>query len=523
MHMEPIPNRYLTLALVATIIGLTILPLVGALGGTPGTLGCTITHTANGQVDYGFSIPNRHIGADNAIYIPVRTLDKVAPLDRFTSIYKYSANCGLLWTATSSICTDTVAADICDFNSVQLDHAGRVLATVFYTPGTTSITQTYIEVRSAATGVLITRSFDLAALSPAWNDIRGAVSVKNGTDDVNYIAIDASADRVARFNRQLTTTLYNVPITNPAHIYCCAAFGSENHVIVGSTPAGAQANWNKVNASTGAVEASGQSGIRNTAIDERTPVVSYINSSLAYGAISGGASAATELSYRSVTTAGWSISAETDFTPAQIDESGLRDTDSQMYDLDGSDNLLICGTYTVGAESRGFWGHFKTSNNTMHWNTTLDAGDSTIVNLCALDFSGNFWLGITVTVGTLQSVQIRHYNGGQFSAISERRSTIVLAEDITDDGTAIDKLIDFPSQQWGFDFGPIFAAIIIGVIVVGTARATRMILAVAIVAIVSIIVVIKIESFSVPEWVLFIIVLVIAAVAGNRLFPGEDD
>lgn len=116
----------------------------------------------------------------------------------------------------------------------------------------------------------------------------------------------------------------------------------------------------------------------------------------------------------------------------QINDGGLRSTCAANFDVDGAGNLLVCGWYEVGAETRGFVAHYKTSTNAMHWNVTLDLGSQTTGTDCKFDFLGGFYVSFNFDDGLGQGnkIQVRHYIGGDFTTPT-RRAFVALPAEVT--------------------------------------------------------------------------------------------
>lgn len=449
----------LLLASLAALLLFAALPApqVSALGGTPPTLQCTNTFAPSlgGTLTRSADASTRELDVD-ASSNAYLTYTEIAGGFAKAFLVKVNTGCTTQWAQSV-----TDAADSVTTSPLRVDLAGRLYH------GTIDSNDDLLNVRSGTTGATVTEGPDLDGLGITQGSLRGVDSRNVSSTSLAYFAV--ANQRFFRFSQDFLTTTFDVglPEPNPQTIYVDTA--SDFTFI--TTGTGANNRLLKMNSTTGGtVTTAVPPGTQELTSGERISLKGQSNKTRVYHWNSEGTSGSTTLAYDAIRISDWSfvVSAQA-FTPNQINDAGLRDTNVLDWDIDGADNMLICGNYAVGAEDRGFIAHMKTSNNTMFWNVTIDAGQATTVDQCRFDFNGGFYAALTTTDGAgVQRFSVRHYTGGGFTPPTVRGTVTIAGATPTptaitvDAGTGIKNFatnVGFREAPSQFLFGVILVAI----------------------------------------------------------------
>lgn len=403
---------------------------------------------------------------------------------------------------------------------MNVDLAGRVIYTKLTSTDNIPI------VRNPNTGAIVSVGPDLVDLSPSLSESRSIDSVVNGTGSINYLVV--GPNRIVRLNDTMGTSGgYNVgsPQANPQTIYTDT--NGFSYVMTGT---GAANELNKINTTTGAnVGGTTVPGTDELAGADRLVRKGQANTSLLYRVNPENSVPSTTITYDSwnVTSFGLITSAQA-ITPNQIYDGGFQDTNTESFDVDGSDNFLACGSYSAGGETRGWFARILTSNNTMAWNVTLDLGTFTTVSRCLVDYNGDAVItidsqssGAPSATSPNRRFEVRKYSGGGFVGPAPRPGvTIEDGDGGPSTGTnLLTNIVDFVGNAWGFDPSWLFGLAVVGMCVWPVKDSGPLVI--AIMGFIGMGISVALDLFA--EWVLFVVIFLIIAVAGHRMFNRGDD
>lgn len=503
----------------------SLVPTVEALGGTPPSFVCQYVQPRDSTYHYGFGVflnLDPESDSSNNVYA-VMIREREDGNGEPWQIARVTSSCAATF-AFPSQCSLTGGA--CRISDIHVDVSSRLVYTYTWIVG--GVAQaTHVEIRNKDTLALIATSPNMkTAVSPSWTDIRGVTSFHNGsTSDINYLAMDEDADRIARFNHNLTHIQYTAAssIGSGRLFECCLSFVSPTHVLVSGGPDG---TWAKFDVSSGTFSfTSNNGGLDLSQVDFLPPLIRYDTADSAVGAITSGSIGSTSVSYSVVNTVTGVVTGPTAFADNQIRVSGsLRDTDAMDYDIDGNDNLLVCGVLTT--DDFAFFAHFKPSNNTQFWNVTLvESGQIAIgegPTNCGITRAGNPYIIYTYrTTGDDFNWVIQLYNGGGFEPPVDRRTFVTFPEPEAVEGNIIRKALDNFNVNWGFDGSVLFGLLIVSMVTIGFASYGKSTILAGVGVVLGVIAAVMLELFDV--WVLMLVAFTVIAVAGVKLFDRGDE
>lgn len=196
---------------------------------------------------------------------------------------------------------------------------------------------------------------------------------------------------------------------------------------------------------------------------------------------------------------------------------------------DGNGNVYSCGEARTGGVKRD--SHLSKYNNTatpgMRWNITWskETGDSNLdaATACALGDDGAIYVGTKACANLDTSCRsyLRKYGGAGVGRSQQTIFDAFTASTTTTapGGNVIAIIRDNVSEAWGFDWGWLIGGIIVGIFIWKVRNAA--VLVVAIMAFIG--VGFAVALGMIPEWFLFVLVLIIIAVAGTVLTRGGGD
>lgn len=199
---------------------------------------------------------------------------------------------------------------------------------------------------------------------------------------------------------------------------------------------------------------------------------------------------------------------------------------------DGEGNVYACGeARTPGVKRDSFLSKYNNTGTDypgMRWNITvsLETGDSNVDRAvsCDLGPDGSIYVGILHcdNADSACSTQIRKYAGG-----ATARSQQAIFEGYTSGGSVtsgpigegpIADMVNFFNDSWGFDGSWLFGLAIVGMVVFPARNARP--LYVALMAFIGVGICVALGLF--PMWLIFVLVFLVIAVAGFRMFEGAD-
>lgn len=425
--MRKDPWAYWAFVVVLLLPLLLPYPGVDALGGTPPSL-AWVRSVQRGSVvasDTGMDITDRgafSIGTDGRLlwgYEFIKSNGKAAGV-----LERVDPQGGLVWQFNAPACRGTQIGDNCRLTPFVWAHSRDALV---FNATTTAASQVHLRLfkLNGGTGVLDKFSVRLDQLATPFAGASGIDSVRINATSQAFVG--GGSGRLVRFiDDDVLTAAYNVGSSNILRVTY-----DDNKDVLETLTSGGVTTLRKYNVANG-VQLGADLTLSTDASCRLPGLVaaqflaeSTVGKDKAFLAHCQGNAGSLQYSKFNVTSWAFTVNGQ-DFMPGQINDGGLRTTLTRDFDVDGSDNLLICGSYVAGAEERAFFGRFLTSNNTMHWNVTLDLGTTTRITGCGLDTEGAIYVALIVDplVSTSQ-VQLRKYTGGGFTPPSNLRSQVI--------------------------------------------------------------------------------------------------
>lgn len=519
---------FLTLAVLVTISSLET--VLADVDGTPPTFSCSVTvePTAGNEIDT--DVNRGSISANGYFFYPYQnSIGTGAETgDSSAHVVRVSPTCG---TFTYEVCDNTDCPAVGggvdqdeEVLAMSIDPAGRLVIAFIYQTG--GGTDSFIETRDFATGNLINRSANLDATMLNIHNVKG---IRNGTTDIDYLAVSGTGDRIVRMNRNLTMTKWSTSIAlgNSAEI---SVGPDETFVTVGGVSSGSSTGVNyKILTATGAQSGSTLTGGFNccSTVNDGAFEPGYSDTTTGYKTTAEN-SGLTE--YEKVTLSTFGSITTTALGFDQIFETAaFRATTTEHSHLDGADNLVGCGYFDPSGteQRRAFTAYYDTISNEMEWNLTFDQGMRSVTEQCAVDPMGALWVAMGWNGGSVSAdtnaLDIQRYIGGDMEATEYPRvPTVTLGTETAEgNGNVIDAAKDFAEDSWGFDWDWIIFMAIVGIVTIGFSKASDKdpfvsalggLLGAGI----------GVAVTEVGIWILLVIIFLVIAIAGSRLFGGRN-
>lgn len=196
--------------------------------------------------------------------------------------------------------------------------------------------------------------------------------------------------------------------------------------------------------------------------------------------------------------------------------------------IDGEGSAFYCGLTQSGTDSLSYLAKFNTTVNMgQRWNITYSKvsglGNQDTARSCDLSPDGSIYIGTEYcqSLDSQCSSVLRKYAG---AAVGREQDTIF--EGYTSSSTTtgpigegpIADMVDFFNDAWGFDGSWLFGLAIVGMVVFPARNARP--LYVALMAFIGVGICVALGLF--PMWLIFVLVFLVIAVAGFRMFEGAD-
>lgn len=436
-------------------------------------------------------------------------------------ILKFNPACNLIWGIVTDNgddfgCAGQTGSNGCDIWGLAVDARGDIVVGLerieaaatpqnqYYlcrldgqTGSVDGCSQGFHEAEMAAAGV--------AQEQPASGQSLGAIRVSD--TEVAYLMSQTTSGKLIRFDDDLVP-VYAASISNSKELFADAQTG------VAYVRRPTTSVYSRIDQETGAI-------LHSSTLFETTDRGPPMRSSTNAWGIGG----STNIKYYQLNKDTFAtVTASTDTTPSQFQVSAVSKTTIPFnHWADGADDLLSCGQVQDGGTSYAYAARIDTSMASIAWGTMFltTGATSTLADEhggCQLDYLDGFWTSGTTVVGGVGLTWIRHYTNSDFVQLAPPEPVSGGGID-AGPGNVIQNMNQFASDAWGFDFSWLITLGIVGICVAGFSRFG------AVATIVSIVLGVGIAvALGVGEvWFLLLLVFVIVAFAGNRLFGGRSE
>jgi hypothetical protein len=400
-------------------------------------------------------------------------------------------NCGLAWGITST----TGGAPFNQYGSAAFDGASRVLAEHLFGDGAGNDNRTLRLLFNGA--VLKSTANLLVSIGPSYD-----------ASDIDDLRVNATHSAFFVAHTSGVVTRYTDDLAQYFSTSNTARTVRGGQDVAALYTRTASNFYQRVNPTTGAVL---HTSVVSTGAS-KPPIRSTIDATNVYQGLNNG----NTMSYHKLLASTFAtVSATVAVTDNQVDVgAGPAATATNDFDLDGQDNLLLCGAIS-GAS---FAAKIRTSDNTHRWNITTSR---TGMLRCGFDYVGGFWLAGTGTSGGTGYFWARHYSGGDFAPPPAPGLVTPPDNDVFGDaeGNPIEQMVQVLSEAWGFDWSWIIGAIIMAICVAAVKDFNDLVTGLIIV----LVAVANVKLGLWAEWAIFLMVFIVLALAGNRLFGKKGD
>ena len=407
-------NRNLIAVCLVTLAFLSMgFPLVQATGGTPASFNCETTR--NPPTGFTFSqVRDTDVDREGNSYYSIQW-EKVAGNTR-GELVKVNPSCVVVWSVDTNPTGEIGSAlgcsesgfNYCRFFAVEAGADGRVIVSVEdFNTGQVPQQQFRFLVLEGDTGALSSAGEEFATLLGTSEAIRDLDSLRVSATEIAYLGTQTAAGKLYRFNSTLVP-VYTAALASGSTIVADAET-DRAYVTVSGT------NYRRVDQTSGATTHTGSLALlgvaptRGVVHGSGTEAFAFHQSSDAEGAT---------LTYSTILKADFTTSLDTvAVTPNQLQSAGVDvATTPAWFDLDAADNFLVCGGVSIDTTT-AFVGQVLTSNDTLHWNLTFQAGGGTVstASFCQFDYVNGFYVAGTFSLSGTTRFFIRHYSDGGFS------------------------------------------------------------------------------------------------------------
>lgn len=479
-------NRKTALLVVLTALVIP-LPMIQAVPpDTPATFVCQFTFSARA----GLTSSLQAVDFSRTGKILLSGFDGVDTEDRMVVA---DQSCNTVWSLTSSSPGITFSG----YDQAAFDGADRVIADHFKGDGAGNDERT-LRLLSSTTGATLQETENLLVTFGAAYDTFDVDDLRVNSTSADYF-VSHQNGMVSRYNDADLSRDFSV-----ANTAVTVRSGEATGVLYARSSGN---NYLRINATTGAT-------LHTSAVStgvSKPPIRGELNTSVVYQAVGTGNS----MSYHRLLASDFtSVNENVVITDNRIDiGGGPLATTVGGFDVDGQDNLLLCGNVT----GRSFATKISTSSNTQRWNvTTTELGGSR----CGFDYQGGFWIAGVGTSGGTGYYWARRYIGGEFATPSTPGSVIPGGagdgDGDTDADNPLSNAVNFFNDAWGFDGSFLFGTVIVGMFTIGFARVSRNAMITAIGAFLGVVTAYVLDLY--PVWLLLLIVFLIIAIAGSVMF-----